>query len=77
MKQPSRVWTYSRQAWTPGGWERWGWPYRGGDEWGRRTVVVGLWFVGYLVVAYWTCRCEDCDEARRESAEWITGGSDE
>lgn len=63
----ARFWTYPRRTWQPEGRNRWGWPYRGGDEWGRRTVVVGFWFVGCLVWAYWTCHCPDCREAREET----------
>jgi hypothetical protein len=49
----SRFWVYSREECDPP--RRW-WPYIGGDEWDRWTVVLPIPFGGYLVTALWTCR---------------------
>lgn len=65
--KPKRFWTYTRDGWDPRWWHKAGWPYFGGDEWGRRTVVIGLWCVGYLVVALWTCWCVDCHLGRAQT----------
>jgi hypothetical protein len=62
-----RFWTYSRESWTPK--HRW-LPYRGSDEYGRLTIVLPIPFNGYLVVAYRTCHCSDCDLAREQTAQW-------
>lgn len=48
-----RFWTYSGRDWR-------GWPQIGSDEYHRRTLVLGLPFVGALVIALHQCRCEDC-----------------
>lgn len=66
-----RVWRYSYRDWQP----RWWYyllPYRGGDELGRRTLVFHVPLFGFVVVAYWMCRCGDCDEVRRQTATWET-----
>lgn len=64
----SRVWTYSKDSWNPAWYEKIGFPYRGTDEWGRRTIVVGLWFIGYVVWAYRTCwSCQDCHMVREQT----------
>lgn len=63
----SRVWTYSKDSWDPSWYEKIGFPYRGGDEWGRRTIVIGLWFIGYVVWAYRTCWCQDCHTVREQT----------
>ena len=34
--------------------------YRGGDEFGRHTLVIGPW-----VIALWSCRCADCKAEER------------
>jgi len=65
----SRIWFYSRKTWWAEGAQRWGWPYFGADENGRRTVVIGFWFIGYVVFAYKTCYCEDCTEIREQTKE--------
>lgn len=70
--QSSRFWTYSRDSWDSAWYQKLGVPYRGGDEWGRRTLVVGLWFVGYLVWAWSTCWCQDCHEVREETYRLLT-----
>ncbi|MBM0235932.1 hypothetical protein JNW88_00320 [Micromonospora sp. ATA32] len=62
-----RIWTYRRDTWDPAWHHKLGVPYRGGDEWGRRTVVVGLWFVGYVVWAWRTCWCRECHEVREQT----------
>ncbi len=60
---PGRFWTYSREGWTP---DHRFLPYLGSDEYGRRTLVLPIPFSGYLVIAYRTCRCSDCDTVRAQ-----------
>lgn len=69
-------WFYSAQTWDGRGFSR------GGDEHGRNTVVLGT-PLGAVVVAYRTCRCEDCDLMRQQTrlgnARWelhAAGGCD-
>lgn len=64
-----RLWWYGYGDWLP---RRWNWvlPHLGADEYGRRTLVQHVPPFGFLVWAFWTCRCEDCDEVRAETAEW-------
>lgn len=62
-----RFWTYSKKEWDPKLPYKLGVPFRGGDEWGRRTLVVGLWFIGYVVWAWRTCWCQECHEVREHS----------
>lgn len=45
------------------------------DEFGRRTVVVHVPFAGFLVWAFWTCRCEDCAQLRDEQQEGAWDGA--
>lgn len=67
---PGRFWTYDKTSWTPKWPYRWGLPMFGQtDEWGRRTVVWGTKFTGYLVYAWSTCWCEQCHEAREQTYE--------
>lgn len=56
-KPTRKPWRYKRGDWT-----NWKPVSRGGDEWCRRTLVLGLGPVtGVLIVPLWTCRgCEDC-----------------
>ena len=60
----ARAWTYAREEWDPP--KRW-LPYRGGDEHGRRTIVLPIPFGGYAVVAYRTCHCRDCVVTRLQT----------
>jgi len=61
-----RFWSYPRDRWEP----KYRWvPYRGADEYGRLTIVVPIPFGGYLVWAFWTCRCAECDDERAQTAE--------
>jgi len=48
----ARIWRSGRNWWALKA-------YRGGDEFGRHTIVVGPW-----VVALWSCRCADCKAER-------------
>jgi hypothetical protein len=62
----SRFWRYRYGSWQPQ-WYRYLIPdFRGSDELGRRTVVFHVPFVGFLVWAYRTCKCEDCCEVREK-----------
>lgn len=69
--ETKRVWWYPRGEWLPSWYEKIGFPYLGGDEWGRRTVVVGLWFVGYVVWAWRTCWCHECHEVRAQTYRFL------
>ena len=71
-----RVWTYPRDEWDPPWWHKLGVPYLGGDEWGRKTVAVGLWFTGCVVWAWRTCWCQDCHGAREETYRWLNEEED-
>lgn len=70
-----RIWRYRYGDWSPAWW-RYLIPYIGGDEWGRRTVVIHTPPIGFLVIAYWTCRCSDCDDIRAQTATWIATEGD-
>lgn len=72
-----RFWTFDREEWLPEHWwQRWGFPMRGGDEWGRRVVTVGFWFWGYVNWAYRTCWCEECQEMRAQTYGYLAEGGD-
>lgn len=70
----SRLWTYSRDEWQPE--HRW-LLYWGGDEYGRKTIVLPIPFAGYLVWAYRTCHCRWCVVARLQTWRWDRGYFDE
>jgi hypothetical protein len=60
-----RVWTYEKNSWEPKHWwNALGVPERCQDDYGRLTWVWGFWFIGYVVIAYKTCHCEDCVDQR-------------
>ncbi len=59
-----RFWRYERGQWSGRG------VYRGGDEYGRRTLVLRLPGERALVFAYRTCRCDECREVLEQTAEW-------
>jgi hypothetical protein len=61
-----RVWRYRYGSWaTP--WYHYLVPQSGTvDEYGYKTVVVHVPFVGFLVWAYRICHCEDCEMLRAE-----------
>ena len=48
-----------KKSWLPWwtGWQRWPLVWLGGDEFNRRTLVVGP-----VVFPLWRCRCVDCTE---------------
>jgi hypothetical protein len=56
-----RRWWFSRA--------RWWLPALSSDEYGRRTLVLPL-VPGLLVlvIALWTCKCDDCERSRRQTA---------
>jgi hypothetical protein len=45
-------------------------PYFASDEYGRRTIVLPVPFSGYVVIAFWTCHCVDCEGAREQTARF-------
>jgi hypothetical protein len=61
-KPGRRVWFYK-----PGSWVTWHPIYFGADEWCRRTVVLGSWLTGCIVVALWRVyepSCPKCVERK-------------
>lgn len=62
-----RWWMYTTEEYDPSWYEKLGWPARGDDEWGRRTVVIGTRWTGYVVWAWRTCWCQDCHEVRAQA----------
>ena len=71
---PRRLWRYRYGDWRPG-WLFYLLPWPGSDEYGRRTWVVPVHPFGWLVWAWRTCHCEDCQLSRRTLAEggWAEG----
>lgn len=59
-----RVWFYSGKGWR-------GWPMIGDDEYQRRTLALGLPFVGAVVIALWRCRCADCTQELAQLREFV------
>lgn len=68
-ERPGRFWYYSYKRWSPRWWQ-WVLPMFSSDEYGRRTIVQHVPPFGFLAVAYWTCKCEFCDQARAEMEEY-------
>lgn len=58
-----RVWRWSYEQWRPSWWFYF-LPYRGADEYGRRTLVIPVHPFGFVVWAYRTCWCPLCTEDR-------------
>src|SRR5262245_3835598 len=67
--KPERFWKSSYQDWRPRLWF-YVLPYRGGDEYGRLTWVIHIPLWGFLVWAYRTCPCEECEGIREQTAYW-------
>lgn len=64
-ESPGRVWTYPKGGWSGH------LPMLGGDEYGRRTLVLPIPFGPTVVVALYTCHCEDCEYMRAQMMEWV------
>lgn len=66
---PRRIWTYPKGEWQPNHWWHYFLPqiFKGGSEWGQHTIVQRVPFVGWVVVAWWMCRCEECKDSRRRT----------
>lgn len=62
-----RFWFYKKENWEPALRHQFGWPYLGGDEWGRRTIVIGTRWTGAIVIALWTCWCTECHVGRAQT----------
>jgi hypothetical protein len=62
-----RVWYYPPITFFPRWWNMLGIPWRGDDEYGRRTFCWGTGLTGYLIWAYRTCQCEDCVDLRLDA----------
>lgn len=41
-----------------------------GDEYGRRTCIIGWTITGRIIVVWSTCYCDECDASREQSAYW-------
>jgi hypothetical protein len=65
-----RFWRYRYGEWGTY-WYHYLIPEFGSDEFGRRTIVVHIPFAGFLVWAFQTCRCEDCEAVRQENQEGV------
>lgn len=65
-----RLWWEGYRDWQPH-WIHYIWPERGADEFGRRTVVFPVPGFGWLVWAYRTCHCEDCDDLRAQTERFL------
>ena len=74
MTGKGRFWHYGYRGWRPSWWN-YVIPFRGGDEWGRLTLVIPIHPFGFLVWAYWTCHCETCVEFREWTAAREREGS--
>lgn len=59
-----RVWFGRYRLW---------YPIVSSDEYGRRTLAVPIvpWMLA-IVVALYTCRCEECHEMRAQTARWAS-----
>lgn len=60
---PKRIWFYRHGGWLPQ-WQQYLVPGFGGDEYGRKTIVIHIPMIGFLVWAYKNCYCEDCEDIR-------------
>lgn len=65
----SRIWRYSYRD-TSMGWRHFWFPWKGTDEWGRRTVVIPIHPFGWVVVVWKTCYCIDCSQVRLQTEQW-------
>lgn len=70
------LWHYGYKSWDPEWWY-YIFPYRGEDEYGRRTLVIPIHPFGFLVWAFRTCYCPECSEIREQTARWEAEGGDE
>lgn len=66
-KDTKRVWLQRRDEWYPNAFQQFGWPHLGGDEWGRRCITIGFFFLGYISIAFRTCYCPECHEMRDQT----------
>ena len=67
-----------RRVWTSGPGELDGWlPWIGGDEFQRKTLVVGTPLTGHVVVALWRCRCDDCAAHVAELTRIVDAGPED
>lgn len=64
-----RFWRYRYGQWTPSWWE-WVFPGHSADEYGRVTLIFHVPFVGFIVWAWRTCYCDDCEQSRAQTAAW-------
>jgi len=67
-----RIWYHGYNSWQPN-WYFYLLPYRGGDEYGRRTLTIPIHPAGFFTIAYWTCKCEECDAMRAQTERWERG----
>lgn len=41
-----------------------------GDEYGRRTLVLGWTITGRVIIVWGTCYCDECCDGREQTARW-------
>lgn len=74
----SRFWRYRYDEFQP----RW-WRYltpttwRNFDEYGRRVIIWPVHPFGWVCVAFWTCKCAECDEMREQTYEFMDRAGEE
>lgn len=76
MSKTPRFWFYKPGSWLSA------WPVAlGSDEWCRRTIVLGNWLTGCIVIALWQMddpECPECTRRRfrgrdRTTFAWVDG----
>lgn len=76
QERKPRAWLY-RPEWYWGNWRRhecWSPVWLGGDEWCRRTLVIGWAFTGRLIIALRHCQgCDSCTQFPRSIWEHSGG----
>lgn len=63
-----RVWVWGPD-WYWHGWRTLLPVWSAGDEYGRRTLVLGWTLTGRMIIALWICGCIECFESRQQTAE--------
>lgn len=74
-----RIWFYKPSLW----WHGWrtllplAFGGMCGDEYGRRTLVIGWTITGRIIIAVRTCYCGECCNSREETHYWRKVGLEE
>jgi hypothetical protein len=70
-RSQNRFWYYDRASRQPTAddptWRSRRWPWFGGDEYGRKTIVIPIPFHGEFVWAFWTWKGVEDDEMRQQT----------